>query len=123
MHMGAGYLMAEVGPLVKINFLMPSFSSIITVREEWRKDYESILSSQVSSSEENREEVAFRLLRYRLNADTDKGKLVEKDFFDINLPQIQLCTKENAPVSMQEVVFGTREVDQDKAMLENMLLQ
>lgn len=95
------------------------------MKEEWREDYELILhSQQVSSTDQGREDIALRLLRLRLNADTLKSRLVEKDFFDINLPVIQLLPKNTVPQSLQDNVFGSSDkLLQEKLTLENKLLQ
>lgn len=96
-------------------------SSIITVREEWREDYESILSSQQVAAAEGSEEIALRLLRFRLNADTSKSRLVEKDFFDINLPHIEVNSKPQ--VSFDALVYGEGALGTEKLVLERILLQ
>ncbi|XP_035702297.1 uncharacterized protein LOC110863338 isoform X2 [Folsomia candida] len=117
-NIGTAYLLAEIGPLVNINYIMPS--SIITVREEWREDYESILSSQQVAAAEGSEEIALRLLRFRLNADTSKSRLVEKDFFDINLPHIEVNSKPQ--VSFDALVYGEGALGTEKLVLERILL-
>jgi len=52
----------------------------------------------------DKENYALRLLRLRLNADTDKAKFVEKDFFDINLPQIKISQRKG--LKIEKSVFG-----------------
>ncbi len=80
-------------------------------------------------AEDRREEFALRLLRFRLNADNVKAKLVEKDFFDINLPQIELTPKLDEDQfipesSLKTLIFGSSdEFSNEKLVLQHKLLQ
>lgn len=91
---------------------------IISIKEAWREDYDNILAS---SDEEFK---ALRLLRLQLNAEGDRGgKIVEKDFFDVNIPKVVVSQHPEVPSSVRNAVFGEDDNQTEKYFLQGKLLE